>query len=112
MQVDFLKVLLYIITYGNNIFRPDNDRPKQPNGRYYDLGYYHGHHDPITLIHAELRAGYLLDRNTGTRLEASYLFRSNISEDGTASVSNIFHLGVNCYFRDRHREQEVRYYLE
>ena len=98
-------------SYGNNIFRPDSDRPKQPDGRYYDLGYYHGHHDAVTLIHAELRAGYLLDRNTGTRLEASYLFRSDMDGNGT-SIANIFRLGVNCYFLDRHPEQEVRYHLQ
>ena len=98
-------------SYGNNIFRPDSDRPKRPDGRYYDLGYYHGHHDPITLIHAEVRAGYLLDRNTGTRLEASYLFRSHMDGNGT-SIANLFRLGISCYFRDRYAEQEVRYQLQ
>ncbi len=99
-------------SYGNNIFRADNERPRLSNNRPVDLGYYHGHHRQVMLLHAEVRGGYLLDRNTGTRLEASYLFRYRSIEGGAHRPGNIIRLGITCYFMDRYREQDVRYFLE
>ncbi len=99
-------------SYGNNIFRPDTDRPRHPAGNPINFGYYHGDHTSYTLVHAELRAGYLLDRNSATRLEASYMFRYRSPLGGISAMSNIFRIGISCYFRDRHPEQAVRYFLE
>ena len=98
-------------SYGNNIFRTENERPRFPNGDPVQYGYRIGMIQGYSLLHAQLRAGYLLDANTGTRLEASYLVRVRTPETGPTALAHVFRLGVVCYFRDSHPEQEVRYQL-
>jgi hypothetical protein len=97
-------------SHGNNIFRPESDRVGGAAG-FRDYGYNVGSAEPYTLLHAELRSGYLLDANTGTRVEASYLFRTRTGE-GDPMQDHVFRVGLVCYFRERHPEQEVRYVLE
>jgi hypothetical protein len=58
-----------------------------------------------------LRAGYLLDPSTGTRLEASALLRQRSSSLVPAVQDAVFRLGLVCHFRERYPEQEVRYRL-
>ena len=64
------------------------------------------------MFYSELRSGLLLDPSTGTRLEASWLLRLRTPDTGDAALENTFRLGVVCYFRERHNEQEVRYVLQ
>ncbi|MBP6311738.1 MAG: hypothetical protein WAR83_00340 [Flavobacteriales bacterium] len=98
-------------SYGNNIFRPENERPLNDEGKPDDFGYYMGGVANLNVFHGEIRAGYLLDPATSTRLEASALVRSASSALGTSTTDLVFRLGIVCYFRDRHVEQQVRYRL-
>ena len=97
---------------GNNIFRPESDRYVGPNGAPENYNYYTGKPSGGTLFYSELRSGLLLDPSTGTRLEASWLLRLRTPDTGDAALENTFRLGVVCYFRERHNEQEVRYVLQ
>lgn len=96
-------------SHGNNIFRPERDRPRNPNGTFVNFGYYTGAISSIALFHGEVRGGYLLDPHTGTRLEVSYMFRQRTPELGAATTDHFLRVGLVCHFRDRHPEQEVRY---
>ncbi len=98
-------------SFGNNIFRPEQDRPVLENGNYRDRGYTIGAARQIDLFHAQLRGGYLLDPSTGTRLEVSYLYRSRTGEGLETEQTHVLRLGVVCHFRQRYHEQEVRYVL-
>lgn len=98
-------------SHGNNIFRPESDRIKKPNGTFENYGYRIAMTQGYTLLHAELRGGLLLDPSTGTRLEASWMFRAMDPEIGPAELTNVFRIGLVCHFRERHPEQEVRYVL-
>jgi hypothetical protein len=98
-------------SYGNNIFRPESERPRTPEGVIRDRGYRVGLRQQVNLFHGEVRAGYLLDPSTGTRLEATYMYRDRKVQGGEARTDHVFRLGVVCHFRERHPEQEVRYVL-
>lgn len=98
-------------SYGNNIFRPERDRPPGPNSGFQNFGYAIGSYQTYTVLHAEARAGWLVDAATGTRLEASVLYRSAGLADGGSRQSVFLRMGLACYFRDRHVEQEPRYVL-
>ncbi|MCW5900172.1 MAG: hypothetical protein KIT10_12970 [Flavobacteriales bacterium] len=98
-------------SYGNNIFRPERDRPRDAGGNPVNYGYYPGNASLVTLFHGEARGGFLLDPSTGTRLEASYLYRQRDAEGGNTTTTHFFRLGVVCHLRERHPEQEVRYLL-
>lgn len=98
-------------SYGNNIFRPENERPVDEDNKPLQLGFYTGDVVSMNLFHGEVRTGYLLDPSSATRLEASALFRSASSTIGTNSSDLVLRIGVVCYFRDRHVEQQVRYRL-
>lgn len=97
-------------SYGNNIFRPERERPNAGTQAQQDRGFYHGDHWPQTMHHAEAKVGHLLDRNTGTRLEASYLLRYRTLLGGTW-MDHVFRIGIVSYLYDRPREQVVRYHL-
>lgn len=100
-------------SWGNNIFRPENDRVRQPgNGPFINRGFYLL--DPVksTLIQNQLRASYLIAPASGLELEVSYLFRSLTSESGQDRVSNWFNLGIVSYFRQRDPFNTVRYSLQ
>ncbi|MBL7939182.1 MAG: hypothetical protein JNL43_07475 [Flavobacteriales bacterium] len=99
-------------SYGNNIFRPESDRPKLPDNKPDDFGYRIGKLHQINLFHAELRAGWTVDPRSATRLEAAYTFRVRTPSEGDGTVTNYLRLGLVCHFRDRHPEQEVRYELK
>jgi len=99
-------------SYGNNIFRPEKDRPRLPNStKYDDFGYRMGKLEQVNLFHAELRAGWTVDPRSAMRLEAAYTLRVRTPAVGDGTVTNFIRLGLVCYFRDRHPEQEVRYVL-
>lgn len=99
-------------SYGNNIFRPESDRPKLPDTtRPDDYGYRIGKLNEITLVHTELRAGWTVDPRSAMRLEAAYTLRARTPAQGDGTVTNYFRLGLVCHFRDRHPEQDVRYVL-
>lgn len=97
--------------FGNNIFRPDSDRGLQANGRPHTHGYRMGRGSLQTVLHGELRAGYLVDPATATRLEAAVLLRHHGFEDVPDETLTYARLGVVCHFRDRRPEQTVRYHL-
>jgi hypothetical protein len=97
-------------SHGNNIFRPESDRVGNANG-LRDFGYRIGNAVGYTVFHGEARAGYLLDANTGTRVEASYMLRQRTGE-GDPQLAHVFTFGLVCHFRERHPEQEVRYVLD
>jgi len=100
-------------SHGNNIFRPESDREyDEVTGQNQNYGYRVGITQQSTTLHIELRSGFLVDPNTGTRLELSWMFRSRDPEIGDTDLSNVIRLGLVCYFRERHPEQEVRYVLE
>ncbi|MEO8589937.1 MAG: hypothetical protein ABI432_11240 [Flavobacteriales bacterium] len=97
---------------GNNIFRPESDRQYyESTGQYQNYGYRVGQAVQSTTLHIELRAGYLVDPSSSTRLELSWMFRAGNPEIGDAILSNVIRAGVVCYFHDQHPEQEVRYVL-
>lgn len=101
-----------VFSYGNNIFRPERDRPLAPGLTIpRDLGYRMGDYKESTVLHAELRAGYSLDPRSAMRLEASYLFRAGTPAWGEATNTSFVRIGLVCYFRERHTEQAVRYVL-
>ena len=100
-------------SHGNNIFRPESDRQYfTSTGQNENYGYRVGITQQSTTLHVELRAGYLVDPSSSTRLELSWLFRERTPESGDPTISNVIRLGVVCYFHDRHPEQEVRYVLQ
>ena len=99
-------------SYGNNIFRPESDRVINSAGNYQNYSYRLGSPQTFTLFHVEVRSGLLVDPNTGTRLEASYMLRMRTPDSGDVAIANVFRLGLVCYFRERHLEQEVRYVLD
>lgn len=96
-------------SYGNNIFRPESDRPIVPSVGYQNYGYEMGVYHQVSLFHGELRGGWLVDPSTGTRLEASVLYRARNPEVGDQLNTTVFRVGLVCHFRERHPEQEVRY---
>ena len=99
-------------SYGNNIFRPERERPRNAdNTAWIDYGYRVGRIDTYSILHAELRSGWLVDPHTATRIEASYLFRLTTNVDRSTDLANVFRLGLVCHFRERHPEQAVRYVL-
>jgi len=98
-------------SYGNNIFRPERERPLQENGNLRDRGYTIGGARQIELFHGQLRGGYLLDPSTATRLEVSYLFRNRTGEGIDTDQLHVLRVGLVCHFRQRYHEQEVRYVL-
>ena len=98
-------------SYGNNIFRPESDRPRQENGVPINDGYRVGNAEVATLFHGQLRAGYVIDPRTATRMELSYLFRHHSQPQAGPATTNLVQLGLVCHFRERHAEQQVRYVL-
>lgn len=98
-------------SYGNNIFRPETDRPPHPTLGYQPYGFYLGGYAAGTLTHAEARVGWTIDQRSAMRLEASYTFRHLMPAWGPAETTHFLRLGLACYFRERHTEQAVRYVL-
>lgn len=99
-----------VVSFGNNIFRPESERkPGRVAVRNY--GYRIGEVQQYTLLHLEARSGWLLDPSTGTRAEVSALFRSLALQSGATTNELVISVGVACYFRERHPEQEPRYVL-
>jgi hypothetical protein len=98
-------------SYGNNIFRPESDRPRSL-GEPVNFGYRIGMNGPYTLFHAEARAGWTLDPHTATRLQASVLWRQRSVPNGPTTDDLVLRLGLVCHFRERYVDQEVRYRLQ
>lgn len=99
------------VSYGNNIFRPESDRPGRPDGGFQDYDYNMGRYKQSSVFHAELRAGWTIDPRSAIRLEAAYTFRSLTPAWGEVNSTNFIRVGLACHFRDRHPEQVVRYVL-
>lgn len=99
-----------LYSYGNNIFRPERDR-RPGLVAVRDFGYRIGGWEAYTVLHLEARAGWLLDPATGTRAEASVLYRSRLVAGSAAWTDLVLRAGITCYFRERHPEQEPRYVL-
>lgn len=100
------------VSYGNNIFRPESDRPGHPNGGLQDYDYTMGRYKQSSVAHAELRAGWTVDPRSAMRLEAAYTFRYLSPAWGDAHTTHFLRLGLACHFRERHPEQVVRYVLK
>lgn len=101
-----------VFSNGNNIFRPESDRYVGPNGYSQNFGYHTAAPKSYSIMHIEARSGLLVDPSTGTRLEAGWLLRVHTPYSGSANVEQVFRLGVVCYFREQHPEQEPRYVLK
>ncbi len=97
-------------SYGNNIFRPEGDRPDVEPEKSY--GYYVGDQAAVQVFHTDLSVGWLVDPRSGMHLEAGYTFRSRVPEHGDDTITNYFRLGIATHFRDRQADQEGRYVLE
>ncbi len=100
-----------VYSYGNNIFRPESERPRNALNQPVSFGYSTGDKHQMTLFHGEVHGGWMLDPNTGTRLQASALYRVRTPHEGPVSSTWVFNIGIACHFRDRHPEQEVRYVI-
>jgi hypothetical protein len=99
-------------SFGNNIFRPERDRPRNvDNTGWVDYGYRVGRIDTYSVLFSELRAGWTVDPHTATRIEASYMMRVLTPVEGASTMDHFIRLGIVCHFRDRHPEQLVRYVL-
>lgn len=98
-------------SFGNNIFRPELDRPPAPTGGLRNYNFRIGGVQEYTLFHGELRAGWLVDPATATRVEASWIARARKASAGDPFWEQVFRVGISCWFRDRHAEQEPRYVL-
>lgn len=94
---------------GNNIFRPESDRDLSPANKNY--GYYVGDDIAVNLFYADFSASWLVDPNTGMNVEAGYTFRSRVPKQGDNEITNFFRVGISTRFRERYRDQEVRYVL-
>ena len=100
-----------LTSFGNNIFRPESDRPDNPVGGKQDFDFEMGRYKESTLIHAEARAGWTIDPRSALRVEAAYTFRHLTPAWGTEDITHFFRVGLSCHFRERHPEQAVRYVL-
>ncbi|MBL7962939.1 MAG: hypothetical protein JNM31_03755 [Flavobacteriales bacterium] len=98
-------------SYGNNIFRPESDRPLRDPIRRENYGFYVGHVVPVQLLVAEVGTGWLIDPRTGLRLEAAYLFRTRTTEGAPDQQTHWFRVGLATNLRSRDHLQEVRYVL-
>lgn len=98
-------------SFGNNIFRAERERPLLENGNLRDRNYRIGMNGQVQLFHGTATLGYVLDPSTATRLEFSYLYRNRSGEKVDTDEVHMVRLGVVCHFRQRYREQEVRYIL-
>ena len=98
-------------SFGNNIFRPESDRPPVQGGGLRNYNFRIGGAQEYTLFHGELRAGWLVDPATATRVEASWISRARTMSTGDPFWEHAFRVGISCWFRDRHAEQEPRYTL-
>lgn len=102
-----------IYSWGNNIFREENDRVREEaNGPYINRGFYLL--DPVknTLIQNEIKGSWALAPASGIRLEASYMLRSITREVGEDSFSNWFRIGLVSYFRQSDPFSIERYRLD
>ncbi|MEZ4737847.1 MAG: hypothetical protein R2818_00415 [Flavobacteriales bacterium] len=101
-----------VFSYGNNIFRPESDRPYVAGEGPVDFGYDMGDNRQQTVLHVEARSGWTVDPRSGTRLEAGYTFRLTDPAYGNANTTHYFRAGLVCHFRERHPEQARRYILK
>lgn len=101
-----------IFSFGNNIFRPERDRPDNPRGGKQDYDFEMGRYWKSNLFHAEARAGWTVDPRSAMRVEASYTYRQLLTPDGLMNTTHFIRLGLSCHFRERHPEQVVRYILD
>lgn len=100
-------------SYGNNIFRPENDRPQLPNvSQYQNRGYYLFSPSKATIIQNELRATYDVAPASGMQLMASYTLRSMKGNMVSNQLDHWFRLGVSTAFRQRDHTLVPRYVLE
>lgn len=98
-------------SYGNNIFRPESERPLKPNGARNDFGYRTGDFQSKYIFQAEARVGWTLDPRSAMRLEASYTYRMRDPPKEDPTTLHFVRVGLVCHFLDQHPEQEVRYRL-
>jgi hypothetical protein len=100
-----------VFSYGNNIFRPEIDRPNKPGGGKLDFDYRLGDYKSQTVFYTELRAGWTVDPRSAMRIEASYTYRSLNPPGSDPTVTHFVRVGLVCRFREQHPEQVVRYVL-
>jgi hypothetical protein len=100
-----------VFSYGNNIFRPENDRPYVAGVGPVQFDYYVGDLRQQSIMHVEARTGWTVDPRSATRLEASYTFRLANHPYYDANTTHYLRIGLVCHFRDRHMEQARRYVL-
>ncbi len=98
-------------SFGNNLFLPENARPLRDGVRPEDYGYYLDLPSTVTILHNEMRAGWLIEPRSGLILEASYTLRVRTPQKGDALLTNFIRLGVSANLRERHVFQDARYSL-
>lgn len=100
-----------ISSFGNNIFRPESERPANPLGGFQDYDFRMGRYGLSKLAQVELRAGWTIDPRSAMRLEASYTYRQLSPAWTPVETMHLVRLGLACHFREKHPEQTVRYVL-
>jgi len=100
-----------ISSFGNNIFRPESERPANPLGGFQDYDFRMGRYGLSKLAQVELRAGWTIDPRSAMRLEASYTYRQLSPAWSPVETMHLVRLGLACHFREKHPEQTVRYVL-
>ncbi|MCB0793401.1 MAG: hypothetical protein KDB88_01580 [Flavobacteriales bacterium] len=99
-------------SWGNNMFRPENDRPpRDAEGRKDNYGYFIGVPVAAQVIFNEVRGGWWISPRGGLQVEASYLFQAWMPGEGDARTSHTFQIGLSARLRDRYADQQVRYVL-
>jgi hypothetical protein len=99
---------------GNNIFRTERERFEVDgvvDASLKNYGHYVGDVVPVRIFYCEVGGAWLVDPHTGMSIEASYTFRSRVPEGAENEISHIFRVGISTHFRDRYKDQEVRYML-
>jgi hypothetical protein len=98
-------------SYGNNIFRPESERPLRDGVRPESYNYYLGVPEEMGLWQGVLTLGRVLDPATGSRVQLSYQWRQEVSTEGAAQ-HHVLAVGIAQYFRNTDPLQQVRYRLE
>ena len=97
-------------SFGNDIFRPENDRPRASTG-LKNRGFFLLLPSKQTVIQNELKASYLIAPSSGMSLQFSYVMRDISREHGEDETHHWFNVGIISYFREQDVLAIPRYVL-
>jgi len=97
-------------SFGNDIFRPENDRPLTSTG-FKNRGFFLHLPSKQTVVQNELKASFILAPSSGLSLQAGYVFRNINREHGPNETHNWFNVGLVSYFREQDVLAIPRYVL-